>query len=875
MKLIRKTLKWAAGIIIGLMLLLVVLGYLFEDKIHLLAIKELGKALNARIEVQETNVSFLKSWPNLHVELEGLTINPVEDRLPYDIIDISSANFKIDFWSIFSDRYTISEVNLDQLNFHLAVDEEGKLNMADMFRPEKKDSVKSDSSDVVFALSEVRITDGVFIYEDAQSGLDVLLDSIQIDLDGDFSADISEIETEAALRIAHWKDGKMTWARDKHLSTEMVVDARFGEGESYDLKEAKLHMASLDMDISGNVKREGDAYRLDLAYNTNENTFRSFLSLLPAKLLDTGREYEYAGIFRMHGWMRGLAGGGHAPDIHADYSVQDGAFRYLGYDSRLHDIRMKGSYHLEQAQPEASHFKVDEFEAQLQEKPVSGKFSYTNFENPFMAFDLKGDLSLEDIRDFYPSFADSSQLTGNVNVDIQVEGKVKDFQKQNYASVKARGGARLDWVKIVDPRLDYPLEGLTGSVQLDNHHIQVDRLRGKVGSSDFDLRGTVTEYLPWFFEENATIKGIVELQSQTMDLNEWLRDDSPQAKAHASAEDRFVFRLPKNVDFEIRAKIGDFRLASFRAHNMNGRCRLHGNQLKLHHLNLDAVDGSMQVQGMVRVIAENQCEVKIDATINDVDINENFRTFNQLAAFAMVEQNLYGRFSGDVHINGMLNQYLDLDPNSLVSYGTVELKNGKLIDFEPLEGLAIFVKMEELRHIEFSDVRTGFRIDEGFFYIPKMKLTANRYKLEVLGRHGFDNSLDYVVRVEMPRNEAKRSDNAEVLEYISNTEDAAIKVIIPVRITGTVDKPKYRLETQYIANNISKGIKKQGEDLKTGWNEEMTELFGAQDTTEVDDLIEVVEDPADSTKKGISLLDKVKNPFKKLRLGKKFGAGKK
>ena len=71
MKRFKKILKWSAISLVSLILLLVFLGYLFEDRIHLYAIKELGKALNARIEVRETNVSFLRSWPSVRVELHA------------------------------------------------------------------------------------------------------------------------------------------------------------------------------------------------------------------------------------------------------------------------------------------------------------------------------------------------------------------------------------------------------------------------------------------------------------------------------------------------------------------------------------------------------------------------------------------------------------------------------------------------------------------------------------------------------------------------------------------------------------------------------------------------------------------------------------
>lgn len=877
MRRIRKILKWSAGTLLGLILTLVILGYIFEDKIHLYAIRELGKSLNARIEVQETNVSFIKSWPAVNVELEGLRINPVGDAGKGDVISVASANFRIDFWSVFTDRFEISGVRLDRPQMNMVIDKDGHSNLADMFQPKRDTSDHEEKENIHFQLERVRFTDGSFRYQDQRSGLNVRLDSIYLKLKGDLSGEKSEVKTDFALRLDQWKDNDMTWVRDKHLQADMLLDAVFSGEESYKIKEGMVQIASLELGLMGDVKRDGRNYLLDLNYRTNQNSFAAFMSLLPGGLLDTGREYDYSGDFSVKGWMRGLAGPSHAPDIGFDYEVENGAFQYVGYDARLSEVRLKGSFLLDQDARETSSFRVNDFHAKLSEKALEGSLTYQDFTNPRLSFALKGDVNLADIRDFHPKFAEKSNLQGDVGIDIFVEGRIADFREKRYQQIKAQGGARFTQLRIEDPALDHPIENLDGQIRLDNRRIQVARLSGKIGSSDFDIKGTVNDYLPRLFGEESLVKGRLELISKRLDLNEWLlAEESAPGNATASG-DRFEFRLPKGVDFEIRADIASFQLADFQATSVLTNCHLHDQQLKLHQLSLNSLEGSMSVTGKLAVLSADRCRVQLDAHIQDINVHTGCTSFHQLAAFALVENNLFGRFSGDVNISGELDQYLVLDPASLTSYGTVEMRNGQLKDFEPLEGLAGFVKIEDLRDVHFSDVRTGYRIDEQTFYIPRLKVTANRYNLEVVGRHGFDNSLDYKVYVELPRKEAKRSRNQKVLDFIETDEGDPIRVVIPVRITGTVDHPKYALEGNYVKERMATAVKKQGTDLKEGWKEETDELFGSndlpEDRNEVSDLIEVDEDPADSSKKTLFENIKLKNPLKKIRLPQ-FGGKK-
>jgi hypothetical protein len=870
MKRFKKILLWFFGVLFGILALLFILGYLFEDKIHLMAIRELEKALNADIEVRDTDVSFIRNWPQVQVRLEDLTINPRGADGMQDVIAVKDAIVKIGFWSIFTDHFKVQGVRLVEPEFHLIMDKKGNSNLADMFQPPyDRDTSESESSDPVFELYAVRIDDGRFVYSDLRDGSLVSIDSIQLGMKGDFSAERSDIATKFAVHIADWKSGNATWAHNKHVAANIVADVTFGDHENYKIKTAEIDIAALKLGIEGAIGREKSVFDMDLKFASNKNSFESFLSLLPGGLLETGREYEYSGDFVTKGWLKGKAGDGHAPDVHADYAVSNGGFHYTGYASKLTDVQMVGEFHYEEKDASASHFDIKRFKAVLHEKGLTGHMTYANFKDPRLAVALKGELSLQDVRDFYPAFADSTQMSGSVAVDAQVEGRIADFKDKRHDAIKAFGGFKFKALRIEDPSLKLPVENLTGQILLDNYRIEISGLKGKVGHSDFDLKGTVTEYLPWLFNEKATIKAIAELRCATLDLDEWFTATTatPTASTVETPEETFVFRLPKDIDVELVSQIGNFRFAKFEATAMNGACRLADQMLSLNSLQMNTLGGSAEVSGSIQVLDDNHCAVKIEGRIKDVDVNKTFRTFEQLAAFALVKDNLFGIFSGDVQLAGQVDQHLELDSKSFVSFGNVNIRACKLIDFEPLEGLVGFVKLEELQHIEFSDITTDYRIGEEHFYIPKMSLKANRFGMVVVGKHGFDNSLDYKVYVELPRKDAKTSKNKAVLEMVEVNQDDPIKIVIPVHITGTVDKPKYSLEGVYVAAKLEEQIKKEGEELNEAWRVEMEETWSnTRDTNHVDNLIDVQRDPNDTAKfKGKDILDKMKKPLDKIK----------
>ena len=849
---------------LGLILVLFLLGYLFEDKLHLMAIRELSEATHSRIEVEETHVSFLRSWPDVNVRLEGVTINPIDSDSNDDVITLESADLDIYFWSFFSDRMEIKTVLLDEPTANLAVDKDGNWNTMDMFQP-PKDSTKSDGEKVemVFDLSRVIMRGGEFHLDDQQAATNLHIDSIYLDLSGDFSASRSDFDTEMAFHLDKWREKNVNWAWDKHVNLELLVDATLDGQQDFRIREAEAQIAGVVLTLGGEITQEEKNYKLNLAYNTSRNDFDAFMSLLPGGLLDTGRDYEYDGEFKMHGWVKGLAGPESVPSIFAEYSVDDGAFHYVDYDSKLTGIQVAGSFMYEGGNAAKSWLEVDTLVAHLRNRPVRGALSYKNFDDPHLACQLHGQIALEDIREFYPDFADSSRLAGLVDVDLMVDGEIDDFREKRYRRVRAQGALNMDQVRIEDRRVRHPVEGLTGLVRVDNHRIQVTDLTGKVGHSDFEVRGMITEYLPWFFGQDARVIGNLELKSGNMDLNDWIVEE--EGAASDGSEDRFAFRLPDNVDMEVRAKVDHLEVARLKADQVTGQVRLYDKRINLERLVMNTLEGNLVLTGAIHASRPELCEVRMDATAQDININKGFRTFDQLAAFALVEENLYGKCSGTFHIEGELNQYLDLDPQSLVSYGNVTLKDGRLKDFEPLEGLAGFVKMSDLKDLHFSDVTTNFQVEQGYFYLPEMYVEANAYKLDVSGRHGFDNTLDYRVAVELPRKDARHSDSEEIQSLVDVTPESKARIVVPVRVTGTVDHPKYALDGHYVKNSVDEKLEAEREEVVAAFETEIEEEFGGVDTTTVDDLIVVeAEEPRDSSKVN-DVLGKIKKPFKNLK----------
>ena len=61
---------------------------------------------------------------------------------------------------------------------------------------------------------------------------------------------------------------------------------------------------------------------------------------------------------------------------------------------------------------------------------------------------------------------------------------------------------------------------------MDPKQIEVVFFDGNIGRSDMKLDGYVTNYIDYVFKENALLKGKMNLNSNVLDVNEWMANEA-------------------------------------------------------------------------------------------------------------------------------------------------------------------------------------------------------------------------------------------------------------------------------------------------------------------------------------------------------------
>src|SRR5687768_12653282 len=201
----RPRLLPALGGLLGLLLLLlIVLPMLFQDRIAARVKLQLNRSLAARIDWRDAGLTFFRNFPNLTLRLGDLTVAG-KGRFEGDTLAaIRHLRVVLDLASVLGNAVggsrpiVVRAVELDQPRLSLIALEDGTTNW-DITRDSRESRVASPQTTKAMDLTLRRfeIKDGDIAFDNRRARLKASLAGVNQSLSGDFSRNQAAIQTRA------------------------------------------------------------------------------------------------------------------------------------------------------------------------------------------------------------------------------------------------------------------------------------------------------------------------------------------------------------------------------------------------------------------------------------------------------------------------------------------------------------------------------------------------------------------------------------------------------------------------------------------------------------------------------------------------------
>ena len=813
MKRILTTLVIIIALVLGAA---VILPAIYKDDVLKIVKKEINKNVDAKVNFEDVSFSLFRSFPHFSLGLEELSVVGKGSFKSDTLLYVPRFNTTLNLISVInSEPVDVIAVKLSEPRIKIKILETGEANY-DITKDTGSDPAADENTsltreEVKIVLQKVKIDEGYFLYDDATIPYYMELKGISHELKGDLTQTSTLLNTFTRAQKA-----KVVYDDVEYLS-EVFVEADVDMKVDFN----KMKFTLSDNEIKINevpIKAEGwfhmleDAYDMDIAFHTRRNQFKPFLSLIPAIYKKDFESINTSGEFELTGFVRGQYSDDSIPAYYLEAKVANGAFSYPTLPDKIQDISIDFTVNNSTGVTDDVVVDVTKLSFTLANNPFSAAFLLrTPVSDPYVETEMDGNIDLASVMRVYP-FSPGSDIRGELDVNLQLKGNLSAIENERYRDFKALGYLALNNVEYNDSQYDVNID--RGQFNFSPEYVDMTGLDVKIGESDFYANGKLTNILGYVLKRQ-TIKGELNVQSQTIDVNELLPQPEETKTTTRKSSEMGIINVPPGMHFDMSTTVNEIFYKKIKFNDVAGKVQVRDRLLVLSDLKMNTFNGVMSVNGSYATPADEQPEVDLDFDMQKVSVNGIAENFVVIEKLAPALRQARGDVSMNFNYSSGLKTDMLPDLSTVNASGKISLEELRFEELGMLEKLGDELKVSELRNPVVKNAGVSFEITDGSLFIKPFDMKLNGMEATFGGTTNLDQSIDYQLLMNIPRSKFGQKANKALEDIVGEMSkigvDYELAEVIPLKalIKGSVTNPKFETELAGNFSTLKKDLKGQ------------------------------------------------------------------
>jgi vacuolar-type H+-ATPase subunit H len=809
------------GIILLILVLLFTVPIIFKKQIKTKVEKVINESVNATVKFEDYKLGFFRDFPNLSFSLYNISVVGVNKFENDTLAGFKSFDLVFNLSSLFKKTgYEVKSIVVDKAVINAIVRKEGKANwdvMKDTSQAVTTET-KPSSSGMKILLKKVTVLNSSISYVDESSEMKVYLNKVNFYLKGDMT--MSETDLQMTFNA-----GEFTFIMDgtKYLN-KVALDSKIDmlanlDKMKFTFRENYLSINDLKLNFSGTVAMPGNNIETDIKFGTIQTSFKTLLSLVPAIYMKDYKDLKASGEFALSGSAKGIYSDADStlPDVTLAISVSNGLVSYPALPEQIKNINIKSNIFVNGKALDKTIINVDLFHMELAGSPFDMTLTLkTPISDPDFKGSMVGRIDLSALSKAVPM--DSISLSGIIDMSVQMAGKMSMIEKGQYDSFKASGTMGIKNMDI--SMIGYPDVKINeAAFEFTPAYAAMTNTNMKVGGkSDFSLSGKVENYIPYVFS-NKTIKGNLIMRSKLVDVSEIMSKmasgasavkDAPSVTAKnnpsVAAKDNpapvaentsslTLIKVPKNIDFDFDALIDEFSYSNIKAQKVKGHVIVRNGILSIREAAMNILNGTIAMNADYDTRDTLKPVMKADFDMQNIGVKDAFNTFNTVKKLAPAAKGIDGKINAKLNYVSLLGRDMMPVTNSINGAGTIKSNEITLLESKTFDKMKEVLKLSDKYGKTFKDINISFKIAEGRVYVSPFDVKTGNLKMNISGDQGLDQTLNYIVKTEIPRSDLGSSVNSFIDNVSAYASSFGIKykpvdvLKVNVKVSGTFSKP--------------------------------------------------------------------------------------
>lgn len=738
--------------IVGIVLLLLVITafaipYFFKDQIKARILTAINEKVDAKVAFADADLSLFRNFPNASISIEKLSII---NKAPFEgdtLVSLGELNLKMSIKELFNSEN--EPMNIDGISsknglINIIIDKNGLGNYDIALKDDKKGD-NGKSKPLSLKIKEYSVENFKFKFTDEKSKLRMVLDSINHEGTGDFAASKLDLVTKTTTKISLDMD-KSNYLKNVALS----LDATLGidlDNSKYTFKENKAKINELPLEFDGYIQMVEAGQQYDLKFKTPTSSFKNFLGLIPAQYSSNLKDVKTSGDFTVVGFAKGLFSDTTIPKFNIEIASNNASFQYPNLPKSVQKIVIDTKIINETGVMNDTYVNLDKLSFQIDQDVFNAKATIKNIsENALVNAALKGTINLGNLSKAYPVKLDKP-LTGILKADVTTEFDMQSVEKSDYARIKNAGTIDLMGFNYTDEN-GKTMNISRALVTFDPSKVNLKQFNATTGKTDLEVNGVLENFYGFVFK-NQELKGNFNLSSNQLAVSDFMTSETDAKKEAKPTE---AMKIPAFLNCTLTAKANTVLYDNLLLKNVSGKIIIKDQKATIENGKTDIFGGSIAFNGDVST-KEKISKFNMNLGLNGVDIQQTFTQLDMMKKIAPIAGIINGKLNSTIKLSGNLkDKEIAPDLNSIsgdllgqLLSTTVNSSNSTLLS--ALDDKLGFV---DLKKLNLNDLKAALTFKDGKVNVKPFDLKYQDIKATIGGTHGFDQVMNYNVKLDVP-----------------------------------------------------------------------------------------------------------------------------
>ncbi len=797
----KKVFLISGVVLVAIILAIVLIPILFKGKI-VAKVKEMAnQSLLAKLDFKDADVSLFRSFPQLDVRLNYLTINGINEFEGKQLIRIETLSTSMALSSLWkSDGITVSEIILKNPHFNLLISPAGKANW-DITKQSSAGISSETKNPMKIELTKVQLINTLLTYRDEQTKMLTGFKNGNFELSGFLKGSDTKLSFKGETDSIAFEYGGKKLVSGMKVNGEGALQANFDQ-RSFRFLDNKFTINKLPVQLQGTFVMGEKDDQYDLAFQSTGSTLEELIGFLPQTQQIKLKGYEKGGSLSFSGVIKGAYSETTFPALSAGLKLTDGRLKYPSKPNEISKIQMVASLSKPQGILDSLKISVSKLEAFVAGHPIVANLSVKSpVSNPFLTGDVVGEVDFASLRQTIS--IDSMEIGGSAQANIHFNGTYSAIDKGEYDDFQTKGAVTLKDFFYRSSAFPERVGIQSGTFAFNSKEVTITSMKGKFGQSDFTVDGSFANYWAYLLKD-GTILGNIKLKSDLLDVTQ-LMNGGTQNKDTTHLGDPYV--IPAHIDLTLQANVDRMLYNKMEIRGTTGKLMVKDQKLNLDQLSMNLLKGKMVLSGVYSAIEKSPADFNFKIDIKDFDLPTAYQSMGIVRHILPIAGNSKGTFLSGLSLTGKLGK--DYAPyfETLNGTGQISMKNLELVGNNMFAEIGKYFRKDLFTNVKVNDFASNIILTNGALSISPFTTKVANQEVTVSGSQTLALDLNYQFNFKVNKNDLA-PDVTNLIGLVPGAENID-KYPIKINVVGNLRKPDVKVDISEAKDLVAKEFSKK------------------------------------------------------------------